>query len=279
MDVLGTIQMVLTVAIGVIIYYRLIKREVPEPIGPLQAIVPVVGGVLSNRVLILYILGMVTLTNTLGVSLTGDGLSNAGGAILKAFVIAAFPEELSKGLIMLLVIFLFRKKVRNVYEYILVGTAVGLGFTLIEDLDYVTNGANFLRLALVCGHLCFNMIMGMYLGSARYKKEHNQGPVVLDYVKAFAIPMLWHTLFDAFTAMNPAIISAVTGDLDAMGNVYVALGIVAVIVSIVLQVLVMRKAFKDADRYCAMTFAGQGPAGGGYVTAQAPAKHGKHSRR
>ena len=64
-----------------------------------------------------------------------------------------------------------------------------------------------------------------------------------------------------------------------MGNVYVALGIVAVIVSIVLQVLVMRKAFKDADRYCAMTFAGQGPAGGGYVTAQAPAKHGKHSRR
>lgn len=251
MDIFGTAQLVLTVGILAIIYYRMIKREVPTQISLLQAIVPIIGGMIAYRfIMVAYLkVALNWIAPIIG------PISGLAGSFAKSFCVAAIPEEVAKGLMMAVTLFLFRKRVRNVYEYILIGAAVGLGFTIVEDWGYMTDGANPLRVAFLCGHSVFNMIMGMYIGTARYKKEHNQGPVTMDYVKALCIPILWHGIFDAFTTCNPAFEHL--PELGKIDYVYIGIAFAIGLVSIVLQVMILLRTKKDCEKYCAMTFAPQ----------------------
>lgn len=40
-------------------------------------------------------------------------------------------EEISKLIPIIVILLIFRKKVKNVYEYILIGACVGIGFAII----------------------------------------------------------------------------------------------------------------------------------------------------
>ena len=69
------------------------------------------------------------------------GFSIGDGPLLlasfnSALFSAALNEELAKLIFTLIVIIIFRKSIRNVYEYILVGGAVGFGFTIVEEYIY-----------------------------------------------------------------------------------------------------------------------------------------------
>ena len=168
---------------------------------------------------------------------------------------------------MLLLIFIFHKRVRNVYEYILIGAAVGLGFTIAEEMGYITDGVNPLRIPLVAGHMTFNMIMGAFLGSARYKRENGQPGVVINIIAGLSIGTILHTVFDAFTVANPAL-----KHINSMGvidNVFIAMGVAVVIGAIVLQFVVFKRAARDCKMCCEMTFVDG---------SEEPVKQGKHSR-
>ena len=118
-----------------------------------------------------------------------------------------------------------------------------------------------------------DMLMGLFLGMARYKIEHNQGPATKDKIAAFCVPVLWHTLFDMFTAMNPAFEHI--NDMGAIDAVYFGIAAVVGIGSVVLQVMIFKRAKRDCAKYCGMTFA----AAGGSVPAQELERRGRHSRR
>ena len=266
MDIFGTIQMAISVVILAVLYYKLYKQEVPKPAWLPIAIVPVIGGLIVYNVCIpAYLVGMNGILRQLAQSPLAEGVF---GSFFSAFILAAFPEEAFKCLMMLLLIFIFHKRVRNVYEYILIGAAVGLGFTIAEEMGYVTDGVNPLRIPLVAGHMTFNMIMGAFLGSARYKRENGQPGVVLNIIAGLTIGTILHTVFDAFTVANPAL-----KHINSMGvidNVFIAVGVAVVIGAIVLQFVVFKKAARDCKMCCDMTFA-DGP--------EEPVKQGKHSRR
>ena len=266
MDIFGTIQMVISVVILGVLYYKLYKQEVPKPAWLPIAIVPVIGGLIVYNVCIpAYLIGMNDILRQLAQTSLAEGLF---GAFFSAFILAAFPEEAFKCLMMLLIIFIFHKRVRNVYEYILIGAAVGLGFTIAEELGYITGGVNPLRVVLLAGHMTFNMIMGAFLGSARYKRENGQPGVVIDTIAGLSIGTILHTVFDAFTVANPAL-----KHINSMGvidYVFIAVAFVVVIGAIVLQFVVFKKAARDCKMCCEMTFV-DGP--------EEPVKHGKYSRR
>ena len=116
--------------------------------------------------------------------------------------------------------------------------------------------------------MTFNMIMGAFLGSARYKRENGQPGVVINIIAGLSIGTILHTVLDAFTVANPAL-----KHINSMGvidNVFIAVGVAVVIGAIVLQFVVFKKAARDCEMCCAMTFA-DGP--------EEPVKQGKHSRR
>ena len=141
---IAIIQFVLSVIICGILYVRMIKREVPEKIGKGQAITPVALGVAALILSFVFFLGIGFAVMKAGVDT--KNMAPVPGSILGAFLLAGLPEELAKLLMILLTLRIFRSKIRNVYEVILVGAGVGLGFTLFEEFVYGEGGANLFRL-------------------------------------------------------------------------------------------------------------------------------------
>ena len=80
-----------------------------------------------------------------------------------AFLLADLPEEVAKLIAILVSLLFLRERTRNVYEYALVGTAVGFGFTVFEEFLY---GSNLMRLPLLALHGVFSGVMGYYFGLA-----------------------------------------------------------------------------------------------------------------
>ena len=140
----------------------------------------------------------------------------------------------------------------HVYEYILIGAAVGFGFTLFEEFIYGSGSvvSTVARIVIIAGHMIFGMIMAKHLSLARYHKAAGGGSAAGEYVKAIAIPMLIHTLFDAFTANN-YLLNGEDATVEVIGAV---LGIVAMIALFVLQIRVLVSFKKNAKTYCEMTF-------------------------
>ncbi len=143
----------------------MIERELPERIGKEIIIVSCVLGVIA-----MLLAG--TLAMMIMVALKKRGMSSFGGtpifnAVANGFVLAAFPEEFFKLLAIIAVLFIFKKKVKNVYEFILIGALVGFSFSIVENYSYGKDPAVLpVRIPMIAGHLVYNMIMGYYLGLA-----------------------------------------------------------------------------------------------------------------
>jgi len=120
------------------------------------------------------------------------GLMAAGW---KAFVVAAFSEELFKYIALYLLIWKspeFNEK----FDGIVYATYVSLGFAAVENVMYVMDGGlttGIMRaITAVPAHAIFGITMGFYFGLAKfYEKDRTSLKI-----KALAFPILLHGIYD-----------------------------------------------------------------------------------
>ncbi|MDA3864073.1 MAG: PrsW family glutamic-type intramembrane protease [Deltaproteobacteria bacterium] len=130
----------------------------------------------------------------------------------EAFFWAAIPEELFKLLTVYWVAY-NRKEFDEPFDGIIYATASSLGFAVLENFFYVSAGG--IQLALVRAvsaiplHLFCGLIMGYYIGRAKFTPKHlSPAPF---WVSALILPITFHGVYDAvlfyqhYTMANPSI--------------------------------------------------------------------------
>ena len=136
---MGIILALVAFALCAIVYVRMVKREIPEPISKKQAIIPVAAGlaapILATILIIIY--GFI-MKFTVGVPLAALSDSLLYKSLVTSFVGAGFTEEFVKFLLLLLLVKVLRPK--NVYEYVLICVGISVGFTLLEEVTYGGGG-------------------------------------------------------------------------------------------------------------------------------------------
>ena len=244
---MAIIQLLLSAIVCGILYIRMIRREVPEQIGKARAITPVVLGIVSLMLSFAFFIGLAYAITGLGINL--KDMAPLPGSVIGAFFVAGLPEELAKLLIILLALRILRSKIRNVYEVILVGAGVGLGFTLFEEFAYGGGGANFLRLFVLAAHMVFGILMTRHLAFARYNRVTNQGSPAKEVFLAVAVPMLVHTLYDSTNVSNKFMQSE-DENVQTFGLV---IGLAGIVIMFAVQILVLVRFKKNTEKYCAMS--------------------------
>lgn len=144
--------------------------------------------VLAGAFITLPIIFLEELLSYLGSSFTG-----LYAAAYRAFVVAAFSEELFK----YLVIYLFVRKSPHFnerFDGIVYAVFVSLGFAAVENVLYVNDGGikvGLLRaLTAVPAHALFGVAMGFYFGKYLFIQKQKY----LYY--ALLIPILLHGIYD-----------------------------------------------------------------------------------
>jgi len=125
-----------------------------------------------------------------------------------AFFQAGIPEELAKWILFML--FIWRNKnFDEFFDGIVYACFIGLGFACVENIMYVFSNESFssaihtgvMRALLsVPGHFLFAVIMGYYLGLAKFKKEGKTKFLIL----SIFFPVLAHGLFDYMLMLSSA---------------------------------------------------------------------------
>jgi len=120
-------------------------------------------------------------------------------AMLKAawngFIVASATEEIIK---FLAVYYLFwnNRNFNEKFDGIVYSVAVSLGFAAVENFFYIyqgTMGTGLLRaFTAVPAHAIFGIIMGYYLGMARFRPFRKSGYIAM----AIAMPWIFHGLYD-----------------------------------------------------------------------------------
>ena len=247
---MAIVKFFVTIIVMSILYYRMTRRDVPTPIGKTQAIVPILLGIVSMVLSFGFFILFAWIMKQTGFSTTNLPLYVR--SLFGAFLQAGLPEELAKLLMILLSLRLFKSKVTNVYEYILIGAAVGFGFTLFEEILYSSGASVIVRIIGVAVHSVINMLMAKHLGIAKNNKINQKGSVGLHYVLAIVVPVLIHTCYDACTSNNMYLNEDVVKGSKELLLFGFILGLAAFVFSIVLQVVVLLKVKKNAEAYCNM---------------------------
>ena len=135
------------------------------------------------------------------------GLNPLLSGFLTALITAALIEEIAKYILFRLAV---RKngEVRCWLDAILAAVIVAIGFTLLEDLVFLFDGAGSILRVLLPGHLLFQAFMGYFYGKARVTKQ-----VKYD-VLSLAVPILVHTVFDKFIIS----LMSIVGSEDALAK-------------------------------------------------------------
>ena len=137
-----------------------------------------------------------------------------------AFFEAGIPEEFCKWALFMLVIWR-NKNFNEFFDGIVYACFIGLGFAGIENIMYVFGNETIggalstgvLRALLsVPGHFLFAVIMGYFLGMAKYRPEKRQKYLILSYV----CPMLAHGIFDYLLMLSSAFSE---NNLEWMGTI------------------------------------------------------------
>lgn len=126
----------------------------------------------------------------------------------QAFFQAGIPEELAKWILFML--FIWRNKnFDEFFDGIVYACFIGLGFACVENIMYVFDNETFISavhtgvmraLLSVPGHFLFAVIMGYYLGLAKFKKEGKTKFLILSIL----FPILAHGLFDYMLMLSSA---------------------------------------------------------------------------
>lgn len=172
------------IAIGVYIYLK--DRHEREPVGLL--IRSFFFGLLSIFVTLLISQG-------LGVLVTLDETSISEQAV-HAFLIVALVEEFSKFIFVRGVLY-NNKHFNEPFDGIVYSVMVGMGFATFENILYVVEGgigtALLRMLTAVPAHATFAVLMGYYLGKAKF--EHKKSYYALH---ALGVATLFHGAYDYF---------------------------------------------------------------------------------
>ena len=249
MNAMSVLSTVITVVFLGILYWRMVKREIPEPVGRVQALLPIAVGMLSHPLTIPFSVGYLKAqaANPNALKLTE---MNFLQSLWRAFIVAGGLEELAKLIVILVILLIFRKKVKNVYEYVLIGACVGIGFALIEEFTYGgAEDANIIstmgRMISVPAHMTFNMVMAEFLGKAVFNKLNGKGPVVLNYVLALLVPVVIHTLYDTCTAFNS---NLMRGEMSGMIR-----ALIGYVCLLVYEFVVLVRFKKKTAMFCGMS--------------------------
>lgn len=245
---MAIIQFLISTIVLAILYVRMIKRETPS-IGKAQAIVPIIFGAISLLVSVFITLGIGIILFKLGYDKNNiDNL--ALRSLVSSFFSAGLSEEISKFLFILLSIKIFKPK--NVYEYLLTGFGVGMGFTMFEEFLYGSNlVVLILRMFIITFHAVFGSIMASYIGKAKYYKQNkveNKNPA-FEYIKSLLIPILIHTIYDATNIKNAGLESGVPQNIQ---EIAITIALITIVVAFVLQIVIHIRIKKDTEKLCQM---------------------------
>jgi RsiW-degrading membrane proteinase PrsW (M82 family) len=126
----------------------------------------------------------------------GTGLTKIPKAAFDGFVVAGATEEAFKYFVVFILIWRNRN-FNEKFDGIVYAVSVALGFAAIENLFYVFSN-NSMQVGLlraftaVPGHAIFGVVMGFYLGMARFSVK-GKGKWLLS---AFTVPWLLHGIYD-----------------------------------------------------------------------------------
>ena len=219
-----------TIMILGFLYWRMVKREIPQPVGWLQALLPIAIGMLSHPLTIPFSMGymkaLANNPNTLKLSEL-----NFFQALGRDFILAGGLEEIAKLVIIVVILLIFRKKVKNVYDY--------------STADNANIVSTIGRLISVPAHMTLNMVMAEFLGRAKLSKLTGKGSTVLNYVLALLVPMVIHTLYDVSTAFNPSLMRG-----EVKGMIIALIGYVCLLVY---ELVVLLRCKKKTAELCGMS--------------------------
>ena len=189
---------VLPVILLMIFIYRQDKYE-KEPLGLLALVF--FGGMLAIPL------------DFLVISIIGAIIPPNDTVAYVAFLQAGVPEELSKFIILMLIIW-WNKNFNEYMDGIVYATFLGLGFALVENIGYVFDGevggfgTAFMRAMLsVPGHFLFAVIMGYFLSLAKFNPKSK----ILYLFLSFAVAALAHGLFDWLLMVGSSINAYASG--------------------------------------------------------------------
>ena len=113
----------------------------------------------------------------------------------KAFVVAAFSEEIFKFLALYLLIWKNRE-FNEKFDGIVYAVYISLGFAAVENVLYVMDGGlstGIMRaITAVPAHAIFGITMGFYFGLAKFYRKETKSLIF----KALAYPILLHGIYD-----------------------------------------------------------------------------------
>jgi len=122
--------------------------------------------------------------------------------LLRSFFLAGLMEEFFKWFFLLFVAYR-HSDFDHHYDGIIYGVAISLGFATIENIIYIfSNGIEIALLRAifpVSSHALFGIIMGFYMGKAKFASKKQNLCLSL----ALLIPVGFHTLYDyIITVLN-----------------------------------------------------------------------------
>ena len=174
---------ILPVVVLMVFIYRQDKYQ-KEPIKSLAK--AFIGGMLAIPLDILIVTGVDSLLGETAIANT---------VFFSAFLEAGIPEELSKFLIFMLLIW----RDKNFDEYfdgIVYASFIGLGFACVENIEYVFSygfQTGVVRALLsVPGHFLFGVVLGYFLSMAKFHPERRGTYLLTGLLSA----MVAHGLFD-----------------------------------------------------------------------------------
>lgn len=192
---MNTILLILAVLPVIILAFYIYKKDKyeKEPFGMLVLAFLLGIGAVAMDVMLVLVINLVYPGSTL---------------FYEAFFYAGIPEEFSKWALFMLVIWR-NKNFNECFDGIVYAAFIGLGFACVENIMYVFRSetftialhTSFLRALLsVPGHFLFAVMMGYFLGMAKFR------PYKRDQFFLFSllVPIAAHGIFDYLLMLSDA---------------------------------------------------------------------------
>ena len=162
-----------------------------------------------SMLLLAFVLGILAIPMDLIVVMVINGIWSSEAVFYSAFFEAGIPEEFCKWILFMLVIW-GNKNFNEFFDGIVYACFIGLGFACIENIMYLFGSESVgdafttgvLRAVLsVPGHFLFAVIMGYFLGMAKFKPQLRGKYLLFSYL----FPMLAHGIFDYLLMLSSAL--------------------------------------------------------------------------
>ena len=162
-----------------------------------------------SMLILAFFLGMLAIPMDLVVVGIINAMIPGGTVFYQAFFEAGIPEEFCKWALFMLVIWR-NKNFDEFFDGIVYACFIGLGFACIENMMYVYDSESYSTalhtgvvraLLSVPGHFLFAVIMGYFLGMAKFRPQQRGKYLILSYV----CPVIAHGIFDYLLMLSSAL--------------------------------------------------------------------------